>query len=122
MISEKKANVLKIYVSEHEKINGEPVCDIIIRKARDMKILSASIYRCSSHHGFVNSLSALSFLSSSNAPPLIIEIIDSPEKLDNFLAPLDKLLDKCDSAAVIIQKAGIKRFENRKKFNEFAIF
>lgn len=124
MDSEEKVNVLKVYVSEHEKTHGgEPIYDAIIRKARDMEILSASIYRCSLYHGFINSLSVLSFSSNtSKDPPLMIEIIDLPEKLDDFLIPLDKLLDECNEAAVVIQKASIKRFEKTRKFNEFAIF
>ena len=119
MNTKKKANMLKIYVGEQEKINGEPACDVVVREARKMDILNITLYKCLVYKEVNTPLRAMNFLSA-NEPPVVIEIIDSSKKLNDFLKPLDKILEQCNGVTVLMQKAEIKCFG--KKFNEFAIF
>jgi len=92
LISQQKYFCLRIYVGEDKRHGDRPLYQAIVRKAREQRLAGATILRGT--HGFGRSthLHTVDVLFSEDLP-IVIEIIDSRDKIHAFVALLDTLDD-----------------------------
>jgi PII-like signaling protein len=83
---------LRIYVGEDKRHGDRPLYQAIVRKARDLQLAGATILRGT--HGFGRSahFHTVDVLFSEDLP-VVIEIIDTREKIRTFLTLLDGIVD-----------------------------
>jgi uncharacterized protein len=86
------AMLLRIFIGEDDKVQGRPLYEAIVLKAREMHLAGATILRGPMGFGHSSRLHTAKILRLSEDLPIIIEIVDSQEKIDGFLPILDGLM------------------------------
>jgi PII-like signaling protein len=101
------AVLLRIFFGEDDKFHHLPLHEAIVLKARQMHLGGATVLR--GHLGFGHSsrLHTTKILRLSQDLPVIVEIIDSQEKIDAFLPVLDGMMS---SGLVTIEKAQVLQY------------
>jgi PII-like signaling protein len=91
---EGEAKLLRIYIGEDDRWEGEPLHEAIVKKLRMMDIAGATVYRGMIGYGAQNRVHRPGFLGLSNDLPIMISIIDSEEKIRAVLPALDEMVDE----------------------------
>ena len=88
----KSAVLLRIFIGEDDKHNGRPLYEAIVLKAREMHLAGATVLRGAIGYGHSSRLHTTKILRLSEDLPLVVEIVDSQEKIDQFLSLLDAMM------------------------------
>jgi len=78
---------LRIYISESDRIDGKPALEAIIALCQSAKLRGVSVVRCTEGMGR-HGVHSTSFLSLANNLPLMVEIMDSCERIDHAITTL----------------------------------
>lgn len=84
--------LLRIFVGETDQYHHQALYEAIVLKARESHLAGATVLRGSMGFGASNSLHTAKILRLSDDLPIIIEIIDSEEKIQAFLPTLEKMI------------------------------
>lgn len=87
------AALLRIFLGEAEHADGRPLFEAVIVEARSAGLAGATALRGPLGFGRSSSLHSAKILALSEDLPVVIEIVDTPERIDAFLPRLDALLD-----------------------------
>src|SRR3954447_10154655 len=88
----KQAVLLRIFIGEDERFGTSPLYEAIVLKARELHLAGATVLRGSMGFGKSSRLHTAKILQLSMDLPLVIEIVDSEEKIQAFLPVLDKMM------------------------------
>lgn len=86
--------LLRIFVGEHEKKDGKPLYEWIIHTAKATGLAGASVIRAMEGYGAHSKIHSSRVLDMSADLPIIVEIIDSKDKIEAFLPTLDNSITK----------------------------
>ena len=77
-----KANgkLLRIFLGELDKLDGKPLYEVIVRKARELHLAGATVFRGLEGFGAKSVIHKAKFLELSEDLPILIEIVDSESK------------------------------------------
>jgi PII-like signaling protein len=89
----KQAQLLRIFIGEADRQDGKPLYVAIVLKAREMQIAGATVMRGGLGYGYSSYVHTAKILRLSSDLPLVIEIVDSRDKLDAFLPVLDDMMN-----------------------------
>ena len=103
----KQAVLLRIFIGEDDKADGRPLYEAIVLKAREMQIAGATVLRGPMGFGHSSRLHTAKILRLSEDLPLVIEIVDSEEKIDGFLPALDAIMT---SGLVTLEKVQVRQY------------
>ena len=84
--------LLRIFIGESDKWHGKPLYEAIVLKAREMHLAGATVLRAPMGFGAASKLHTAKILRLSDDLPMVIEIVDSREKIDAFLPQLDEMM------------------------------
>jgi uncharacterized protein len=101
------AVLLRIFFGEDDKFNRLPMHEAIVLKAREMHLAGATVLR--GHVGFGHSsrIHTTKILRLSQDLPVVVEIVDTQEKIDAFLLVLDGMMT---SGLVTIEKVQVLQY------------
>ena len=112
-----KAGVLKIYVGESDKVYGRALFEEIIFEARKAGIAGATAYKGIMSYGASHSIHTMKIFALSNDMPVIIEIIDNKDILNEFLKTVNELMDKSKKGGLVtFQELDVLRYEVGEKY------
>ena len=105
------AVLLRIYFGEDDKYERRPLFEAIVLKAREMQLGGATVMR--GHIGFGHSsrIHTTKILRLSQDIPIVVEIVDSQQKIDAFLPVLDRMMS---SGLVTIEKVQVLQYGEAK--------
>ena len=86
------AVLLRIFLGEDDKHEHQPLYEAIVMKAREQGLAGATLLRGPMGYGHRSHLHTAKILRLSQDLPLVIEIVDSKEKIDAFLPVLDGMM------------------------------
>ncbi|TAN38862.1 MAG: DUF190 domain-containing protein [Verrucomicrobia bacterium] len=86
------ATLLRIFIGESDRWEHRPLFEAIVLKARELHLAGATVLRGPMGFGKSSRLHTAKILRLSMDLPLIIEIVDSEEKIQSFLPILDKMM------------------------------
>ncbi|MBI5863878.1 MAG: DUF190 domain-containing protein [Planctomycetes bacterium] len=89
---EGEALLLRIFVGESDKWHGKPVYEAIVLKARELHLAGATVLRGPMGFGANSRLHTVKILRLSEDLPMIIEIVDSEEKINTLLPHIDEMV------------------------------
>ena len=81
-----------LYIGESDKWQHQPLYEAIVLKARELHLAGATVLRGPMGFGKASRLHTAKILRLSMDLPLVIEIVDSEEKINSFLPMLDKMM------------------------------
>jgi len=88
----KQALLLRIFIGEDDKFGGSPLYEAIVLKARELHLAGATVLRGPMCFGASSRLHTTKILRLSEDLPLVIEIVDSEDKINSFLPTLDGMM------------------------------
>src|SRR5258708_22392018 len=88
----KDAMLLRIFIGEGDELKGAPLYQKIVEKARERKLAGATVLRGPMGFGKSSHLHTTKILRLSMDLPIVIEIVDSEEKIREFLPILDEMI------------------------------
>jgi PII-like signaling protein len=86
------AMLLRIFIGESDRWHHQPLYEAIVLKARELHLAGATVLRGPMGFGKSSRLHTAKILRLSMDLPVVIEIIDSEEKLSSFLPILDEMM------------------------------
>jgi uncharacterized protein len=88
----REAMLLRIFLGESDEIEGVPVFRKIVLKAREMNLAGATVLRGPLGFGRSTDLHARATFRLSMDSPIIIEIVDTEEKIQEFLVAVEAII------------------------------
>src|SRR6516225_12471441 len=101
------AVLLRIFVGEDAKSGRLPLYEAILVKAREMQLAGATVLRGAAGFGHSSHIHTAKILRLSQDLPIVVEIVDSREKIDAFLPILDGMMG---SGLVTIEKVQVLQY------------
>ena len=92
MRTEGQAHLLRIFVNESDRWEGRAVYETIVRAAREQGLAGATALRAIEGFGAGGRIHSVKVLHLSEDVPIVVEIIDTPERIAAFLPTLDKIV------------------------------
>ena len=86
------AVLLRVFIGESDRWHHQPLYEAIVLKAREMHLAGATVLRGPMGFGKSSRLHTAKILRLSMDLPMIIEIVDSEEKIQAFLPMLDGMM------------------------------
>jgi PII-like signaling protein len=84
--------ILRVYIGESDRFHHQPLYEAIVLKAREIGLAGATVFRGAMGFGASSHLHTAKILRLSMDLPVLIEIIDSAEKIAGFLPFLDEVV------------------------------
>jgi len=87
-----EAILLRVYIGESDRWQSKPLYEAIVLAAREAHLAGATVLRGPMGFGKSSHLHTAKILRLSMDLPLVIEIVDSKEKINAFLPKLDEMV------------------------------
>ena len=84
--------LLRVFVGESSRAGGTAVYESIVQKARELKLAGATVLRGVMGFGANSRLHAAHFLSLSDDLPVVIEIVDTRERVESLLPFIESVV------------------------------
>lgn len=89
---EGEGQLLRVYVGESDRWEGRPLYEAIVRAAREHGLAGATALRGIEGFGASSRIHTVKILRLSEDLPIVIEIVDRPERIAAFLPALESML------------------------------
>lgn len=106
-ISEETGQLLRIFIGETNKHERIPLYEWIVRQARSRGMAGATVIRGIQGFGANSLIHTTRILRLSEDLPVIVEIIDSEAKIEDFLAHIDHAITE---GIVTVEKARVRMY------------
>jgi PII-like signaling protein len=107
-----EAVLLRIFLGEDDRFEHQPLYEAIVLKAREQQLAGATVLRGPMGFGHSSHLHTAKILRLSENLPVIVEIVDSKEKIDAFLPLLDPMMG---SGLVTLQTIQVLQYNAKVK-------
>jgi PII-like signaling protein len=89
---EGEGTLLRVFVGENDASDGKPLYEAIVLRAREAGLAGATVVRGLEGFGASSRLHTTRLLELSSDLPIVIEIVDTMERIDAFLPTLDAMV------------------------------
>ncbi len=109
MILPEEGQLLRIFIGESDKYEKKPLYEWIVRKARETGLAGATVFRGLEGYGASSRLHTAKLLRLSADLPIVIEIVDTNDKIEKFLPLIDKAIK---NGLATLEKATIRFYRS----------
>ena len=89
MMLPEEGQLLRILIGENDRYDKQPLYEWIVRKARESGLAGATVLRGLEGFGAHSRVHTAKILRLSSDLPIVIEIVDTQEKIAQFLPLID---------------------------------
>lgn len=115
MEKHENANLLRIFIGESDKLGHQPLYEAIVFEAKKSGMAGATVTRAVMGYGANSRVHTAKLFEISSDLPLVIEIVDSEEKIMAFVEIVEAIFENSKSGGLItIEKAEIIRYKAGK--------
>ncbi len=111
MVLPAEGHLLRIFVGESDRHQGLPLYDWIVREARRQGLAGATVLRGLEGFGAHSRVHTARILRLSTDLPIVIEIVDTIDKIDAFLPLIDEAISE---GLATVEKVQIRFYRSRK--------
>ena len=111
MILPREGHLLRVVLGESDRHEGVPLYEWIVRKARAQGLAGATVLRGLEGFGAHSRMHTAKILDLSSDLPIVVEIVDTIDKIEAFLPLLDEAVS--DGMATI-EKVDIRFYRSGK--------
>src|SRR5882762_6621428 len=104
------AVLLRIFIGESDRYEHRPLYEAIVLRARELQLAGATVLRGPMGFGKSSHLHTAKILRLSMDLPMVIEIVDSEEKVNAFLLALDEMMG---GGLITIERAKVIRYQGQ---------
>jgi PII-like signaling protein len=98
------ALLLRIFIGESDRHGHRPLYEAIVLKAREVHMAGATVLRGPMGYGASSRIHTAKIIQLSMDLPLVVEIVDTEEKINGFLPVLDEMMN---GGLVTLEKARV---------------
>ena len=106
------AMLLRIFLGQDERHGHPPLYEAIVMKAREHHLAGATVLRGSLGFGHSSRIHTTKILRLSQDLPIVVEIVDSEEKINGFPAVLNGMIG---SGLVTLEKVKVLQYGKEAK-------
>jgi PII-like signaling protein len=110
MMLPRDGTLLRIFIGESDKHEGLPLYEWIVRKAREQGLAGATVLRGLEGFGAHSRLHTAKILRLSTDLPIVVEIVDTEEKIQAFLPAMD---DAIGEGLATLEKVEVRFYRSR---------
>ena len=112
-----KTGVLKIYMGENDKADGQLLFEKIVYEARKAGLAGATVTKGIMSFGASHSIHTMKIFALSEKMPVVVEIVDNIEKLDEFVITVNRLMDLSKKGGLVtFQELDVVRYSPGEKY------
>jgi PII-like signaling protein len=87
-----EAELLRVFIGESDKHHGRPLYEVIVEEARRKGLAGATVLRGTLGFGASSRIHTAKMLRLSEDLPMVVELVDQPERIAEFLPQLDTMV------------------------------
>ena len=99
--------LLRIFIGDSDRREGKPLYQALVERARDQGLAGATVLHGPMGFGRHSRVHTAKLIELSSDLPIVIEIVDEEEKIEAFLADVEKLVTE---GLVTLEKVQIVPF------------
>jgi uncharacterized protein len=103
--------LLRIFLGEADKHEGRPLYEWLVLRARERSLAGATVLRGLMGFGAHSRLHSFKIERLSLDLPIVVEIVDTREKLEAFLAEIDPVIHE---GLATLEKAEVRFYRSRQ--------
>lgn len=104
-------HLLRIFIGESDKHEGKPLYEWIVLKAKEFGLAGSTVLRGIEGFGLQSRIHTSKILRLSEDLPIVIEIIDTIDKIEEFLPLVD---DAVKEGLATVEKVNIRFYRSSK--------
>ena len=104
-------SLLRIFIGESDKHAGKPLYEWIVMQARQNGLAGVTVIRGLMGYGAHSRIHSFKIERLSEDLPIIIEIVDTREKLEHFLTVIDSAVEE---GLATLEKAYVRFYRHGK--------
>ena len=112
MVLPEQGVLLRIFIGEGDHHEGRPLYEWLVLQARDCGLAGATVLRGLEGFGANSRLHTAKVLRMSADLPVVVEIVDSREKIDAFMPLVDQAVEE---GLATLEKVEIRLYRGSKK-------
>ena len=109
------SKLMRVFVGEIDKVGHKPLYEVIVLEARKQGIAGATVLRGILSFGASTRIHTAKLIDISEDLPIVIEIIDTEEKIDQFLETVKALFEQCGRGGLITSEKVNELYYKPKK-------
>jgi len=111
MVLPKEGVLLRIFIGEDDHHEGRPLYEWLVLQAREAGLAGATVLRGLEGFGANSRLHTAKVLRMSADLPVVVEIVDTREKIDAFLPVVDQAVEE---GLATLEKVEIRFYRGTK--------
>src|SRR5471030_1431708 len=109
------ALLLRIFIGESDRWQHRPLYEAIVLKARELHLAGATVLRGPMGFGAASRIHTAKILRLSMDLPMVIEIVDTEEKVNAFLPDLEEMIG---GGLVTLEKTKVIHYRHERPVSE----
>ncbi|MBI3866530.1 MAG: DUF190 domain-containing protein [Planctomycetia bacterium] len=106
-----EAERLRIYIGENDKFEGRALYEVVVEEARRRGLAGSTVVRGTLGFGAHSLIHSAKILRLSEHLPMIVEIVDQPDRIAAFLPELDSMIGE---GLVTLEKVQVILYRHEK--------
>lgn len=102
-----QAVLLRVFIGETDRFEGHPLFEAIVMKARELGMAGATVLRGPMGYGQSSHLHSAKILRLSEDLPVVIEVVDSRAKIDQFTSVIGPMIG---SGLITLENVQVLRY------------
>jgi len=106
-----EGKLLRIFVGENDRWDGRPLYEAIVLEARKRGLAGATVIKGFMGFGAHSRIHTAKLLELSQDLPIIVEIVDAPEKIEAFMPDLEQMVG---DGLITLERAEVLLYRPRR--------
>jgi hypothetical protein len=111
MRKEGEGDLLRIFIGESDRHEGRPLFEAIVQLARKRGLAGATVLRGLEGYGAHSRVHTAKLLRLSEDLPIVIELVDTPARIEAFLPDLDAMVTE---GMITLEKVRIIKYRQKE--------
>lgn len=100
-----ESELLRIFVGEQEKLHHRPLYELLVSEALERGMAGATVFRGLLSFGLHHKVHTSKIFELADDLPMVVEIVDTNEKIEEFLPVVESLLRESGAQALVTREA-----------------
>lgn len=100
-----ESELLRVFVGEQEKLHHRPLYELLVSEALERGMAGATVFRGLLSFGLHHKVHTAKIFELAGDLPMVVEIVDTNEKIEEFLPVVESLLRESGAQALVTREA-----------------